>query len=123
VHDDHDRIRDIITALRDQLGSDGPVCAATFARLRWSLINELLRHMAAERLLLARVESTPELKERRDDVERSFREHLKRWTTCAMQAHWSEYREEVARILRAIDRRMRFEEERLYPMLPSAVPI
>lgn len=121
MHDDHDRIRDIITALRDQLGVDGPACTATFARLRWSLTNELLRHMAVERLLLARVESTPELKERRNDIERSFREHLKRWTTCAMQEQWSEYRREIGVLLRLLDRRMRFEEERLYPMLPSAV--
>jgi hypothetical protein len=121
MHEDHERIRDIMTALHGQLETSGPKCAATFARIRWSLTHELLRHMAIERLLLARVEKTPELIERRDSIECSFREHLKRWTSCAMQAQWSAYCREVTSMLHVIDRRMRFEEERLYPLLPGAV--
>ncbi|SEK92809.1 hypothetical protein SAMN05216382_1126 [Sphingomonas palmae] len=120
MHDDHDRVHSLVAALRDQLGSDGPACAVTFARLRWSLTSDLLRHMALERLLLSRLQNTRDLRERCDQDERTFREHVARWPACAMQTRWHEYRSEFTAVLRLIEARLQFEQAR---RLTAAAPV
>jgi hemerythrin-like domain-containing protein len=127
---EHDRIRSCAETLRELLVRADPPDAAELARVRWVLGSAVMRHLAfEERHFYAQLENHSDgairvaattararlMKEFQDYVD-----HAARWTPRAIVRNWSRYRLDAHHFLDLLFRRMRLEEEELFPLIPRA---
>jgi hypothetical protein len=119
--DDHNVLRALAGEL-ERLLDAAREQTAEIARTRWTLARHLLRHLAQEPAVLARLtadrpianlvaqHSQGRAAQLRDEVER----HLREWSSERIFAFFPLFKVELRRLLRVIDETMRFEETVLY---------
>lgn len=119
--EDHDQIRATAATLRELLVGDGMPIGRWFATARWTLTRHVLRHLATEEVVLrGYANAPPGATTARGSFEQRFRQHVSHWTPDRIDREWPRYCREMMAILNALDRRMTFEEQEIYPKLGTA---
>lgn len=121
--DDHNAIRGIIASLRDLLVEDGIPIGRCSALSRWALTRHLFRLFASENLIVrdhpaASLYAASPVGA--DAFEERYRRHVGDWTPDRIDNEWPQYCRELHGILNSLERRMVFEEAKLYPALGRA---
>ncbi len=124
---DHVELGRIVTDLAERTGHEELTDAEGLSRCRWQLVRLLTRHLALEDdhvYAPLNADQRPEAREisRRfkDDIgglHAAFAAHCARWTADAVVADWPGYRAAAGIIIRALVRRIEWEDAELYPML------
>ncbi|WP_303544298.1 hypothetical protein [Sphingomonas natans] len=117
--DDHERLRAIVGRLEAFLEASSPPVDMAFPRLRWELIRELSVHSAVERMKLPGLSKTHAAVYHGLDTEldAAVSAHMIEWSVSSIQDGWHAYRASARALLARLLRRMRYEEQALFPLI------
>jgi hypothetical protein len=119
--DDHQLLRSLAEKLEQLLdaSSEPGIC---IARARWGLARALMRHLAQEPAVLAKVVGSGALaatldrhhQGREARLRADLDRHMREWTPERIRTDFALFRRDLRRLLRALEECMRFEETVLY---------
>jgi iron-sulfur cluster repair protein YtfE (RIC family) len=129
LRDEHARLMVTAGKLSAMIAQHAPPPAQELYSVRMKLASELTRHLKTEdwilypRLLLSSdrhvAETSRAFSQEMGGLAKEFREYADRWVAYAIDSDWKGFQRETTEILTVLARRMKREEQELYPLLEA----
>lgn len=126
LQDDHQKVMVLARELSRYLQYQEPPSRLPLFEVRKALASVLIRHLKVEDWIVYPALMKSEDRQVREtacafqkqigSLAAAFREHMQKWTSLSIEEDWSTYRSEAATLLKTLERRVKYEEDILYPM-------